>query len=271
MALGKLIGRGNTAEVYEWGENEVIKLFDLQIPESLVDEEYQSNILIQDLQLPSPLVNGKTEIDGKKAIIYEKINGNSLTKQLTRNPFAIQGRAKLFSQLHQQIHKKDGAALPKQTTYLTRNIQHTNLLTPEEKQAICDFLKQLPEGHQVCHGDFHPDNILVSKNQVKVIDWMTAACGNPIGDIARTYIILKHAYLPKNMPAFVRASLERVRNRFCTYYLEEYREQTSLTLEDLEKWTIPVMAARLIEGVHPDEKAVLLQETRNLLKKYYSH
>ncbi|MED1471089.1 hypothetical protein [Bacillus salipaludis] len=100
---------------------------------------------------------------------------------------------------------------------------------------------------------------------------MTATCGNPLGDIARTYIILKHAYLPKNMPAFVRASLERVRNRFCTYYLEEYRTQASFTLEDLEKWAIPVMAARLIERVHPDEKAVLLEETRNLLKKYYSH
>lgn len=129
MALGKLIGRGNTAEVYEWGENEVIKLFDLQIPESLVDEEYQSNILIQDLQLPSPLVNGKTEIDGKKAIIYEKINGNSLTKQLTRNPFAIRGRAKLFSQLHQQIHKKDGAALPKQILHLLSwRISGTNII-----------------------------------------------------------------------------------------------------------------------------------------------
>ncbi|WP_026573611.1 phosphotransferase family protein [Bacillus sp. UNC438CL73TsuS30] len=271
MTLGKLIGRGNTAEVYEWGENEVIKLFDQRIPESLVDEEYQSNILMQGLQLPSPLVKGKTEIDGKKAIIYEKINGNSLTKQLTRNPFAIRDKAKLFSQLHQQIHEKDGANLPKQTTYLTRNIQHTDLLTTEEKLAMCDFLQHLPEGNQVCHGDFHPDNILVSKKQVKVIDWMTATCGNPLGDIARTYIILKHAYLPKNMPAFVRASLERVRNRFCTYYLEEYRTQASFTLEDLEKWTIPVMAARLIEGVHPDEKAVLLEETRNLLKKYFSH
>ncbi|MDQ6595668.1 phosphotransferase family protein [Bacillus salipaludis] len=271
MTLGKLIGRGNTAEVYEWGENEVIKLFDQRIPESLVDEEYQSNLLIQGLKLPSPLVKGKTEIDGTKAIIYEKVNGNSLTKQLTRNPFAIRDKAKLFSQLHQQIHEKDGASLPKQTAHLTRNIQYTDLLTTEEKHTICDFLQELPEGNQVCHGDFHPDNLLVSENQVKVIDWMTATCGNPIGDIARTYIILKHAYLPKNMPAFVRASLKRVRNRFCTYYLEEYGKQQSLNMEELEKWTIPVMAARLIEGVHPDEKAVLLEETRNLLKKYFSH
>ncbi|MED1471090.1 phosphotransferase [Bacillus salipaludis] len=167
MTLGKLIGRGNTAEVYEWGENEVIKLFDQRIPESLVDEEYQTNMQIQGLQLPSPLVKGKTEIDGKKAIIYEKINGNSLTKQLTRNPFKIRDKAKLFSQLHQQIHEKDGAALPKQTAHLTRNIQYTDLLTPEEKQTICDFLQELPKGNQICHGDFHPDNILISKIKLK--------------------------------------------------------------------------------------------------------
>ena len=86
MAVGRLIGKGNTAEVYQWGEYEVIKLFDERIPGQLIDQEYHSNVQIQNLQLPCPIVKGRTEIDGKKGLIYEKIDGVSLTKLISKNP-----------------------------------------------------------------------------------------------------------------------------------------------------------------------------------------
>lgn len=268
LSIGKLIGKGNTAEVYLWGKNDVIKIFDQRIPEGLIKNEYDANLQIQFLQLPSPRAKGIIEFEGKIGIIYKKLEGVSLTDLLSKNPFSIKKNAKLFSQLHFQIHQKDGNNLPKQKEYLLKNIQMTDLLTIQEKQSICEYLRSLPEGNQVCHGDFHPDHILVSKDQVKVIDWMTASSGNPIGDIAKTFIIIKYTYLPKSMPHIIRMLLEVLRDNFCRYYLEEYEKQTGISMEEIEKWTLPVMASRLAEGVHPDEQQLLLQAVRSKYKEY---
>lgn len=268
LSVGKLIGKGNTAEVYLWGKNDVIKIFNQCIPEGLIKNEYDTNLQIQYLQLPSPMAKGIIEVEGKKGIIYKKLEGENLTNLLTRNPFSIKKNAKLFSQLHFQIHQKDGNYLPKQKEYLMKNIQMTDLLTNEEKQSICEYLRSLPEGNQVCHGDFHPDNILVSNDQVKVIDWMTGSSGNPIGDIAKTFIIIKYAYLPKSMPNLIRMFLEVLRDYFCKYYLKEYEKQTGISMEEIEKWTLPIMASRLAEDVHPDEKKVLLHAVRSRYKDY---
>jgi aminoglycoside phosphotransferase len=38
----------------------------------------------------------------------------------------------------------------------------------------------------ICHGDFHPRNLLVAVNSVWVIDWSDAGIGDRHGDIART-------------------------------------------------------------------------------------
>jgi uncharacterized protein (TIGR02172 family) len=268
LTKGKLIGQGATASVFQWGENEVIKLFDSKVPADLIEIEYSTSFQIQNLQVPSPRVKDLIELDGQKGIIYEWIDGKSLTKLLAINPIFIAKHAKLFSKLHRQVHQTDATSLPKQKEYLKRNIHLTSLLTPEEKQLICAFLDELPEGTQLLHGDFHPDNILITDKKVTIIDWMTAVCGNPLGDIARTNMILQYGYLPKSMPAPIRFMVGLIRRRLCRIYLQEYRRLLPFNHEELEKWTLPVMAARLIEHLHPDEKNVLLENIRILSKKY---
>ncbi|KAA8746258.1 phosphotransferase family protein [Paenibacillus sp. UASWS1643] len=46
----------------------------------------------------------------------------------------------------------------------------------------------LPDQQQICHGDFHPDNVMLSEagDQYWVTDWMTGMSGDPAGDVARS-------------------------------------------------------------------------------------
>ena len=41
----------------------------------------------------------------------------------------------------------------------------------------------------VCHGDFHPLNVLVDRDESMVIDWTDAALGDRHGDVARTHLL----------------------------------------------------------------------------------
>ncbi|TMA37195.1 MAG: aminoglycoside phosphotransferase family protein, partial [Deltaproteobacteria bacterium] len=44
------------------------------------------------------------------------------------------------------------------------------------------MLETLPDGDQLCHGDMHPGNIMLSRRGPMVIDWTNARRGHPAAD-----------------------------------------------------------------------------------------
>jgi aminoglycoside phosphotransferase (APT) family kinase protein len=49
----------------------------------------------------------------------------------------------------------------------------------------------MPEGDRLCHGDFHPINVLGEISRPVVIDWPDACRGDPAADVCRSYLLLK--------------------------------------------------------------------------------
>ncbi|MDP4086133.1 MAG: aminoglycoside phosphotransferase, partial [Bacillota bacterium] len=106
MLLGKLIGRGNTAEVYELTvKNErVIKLFYERIPLEYIKKEFETSIIINQLGIPSPTVEEFFKLDKKWGIVYEKIVGRSFTQVVSSQPFLLKKNALLFAELQASFH-----------------------------------------------------------------------------------------------------------------------------------------------------------------------
>jgi aminoglycoside phosphotransferase (APT) family kinase protein len=60
----------------------------------------------------------------------------------------------------------------------------------------------------VCHGDFHPLNVLVDGRDAQVIDWTDAGLGDAHGDVARLLTLLRA--LPAGVPGGAGKALMRV-------------------------------------------------------------
>ena len=77
----------------------------------------------------------------------------------------------------------------------------------------------------ICHGDFHPQNILMEGNVVTgVIDWPNALVAHPAYDVASTRIILGLVPLELSMlPAVARVLASAVRPLLLARYLAGYR------------------------------------------------
>lgn len=58
-------------------------------------------------------------------------------------------------------------------------------MTAAERAA----LRELPDGEALCHGDFHPRNVIVDGDELTIIDWVDASSGPPAADLARSAII----------------------------------------------------------------------------------
>ena len=84
----------------------------------------------------------------------------------------------------------------------------------------------------MCHGDFHPMNILGSPGREMVVDWLDASRGDPAADVCRSYVLIEPSY-----PELASA------------YLAIYSELSGMSKERIIRWLPFVAAARLAEGV----------------------
>jgi hypothetical protein len=82
-AKGLLIGEGFTAEVFSWGESQILKLFKKEFPRNGVEKEYFISKEVYENGLPAPKVGEMIEYEGRNAIIYEGIFGDSMLKKIT--------------------------------------------------------------------------------------------------------------------------------------------------------------------------------------------
>lgn len=78
MQLGKLIGKGNTATVYEWGEGTVLKLFVQDYPKYEVEREFQNVTAINDMSFAKPKAYEMINCEEQLGIIYGRVEGESL-------------------------------------------------------------------------------------------------------------------------------------------------------------------------------------------------
>lgn len=258
--IGQLIGQGNTAEVYLWGDKEILKLFRQKFPWEGVEREYQVSKEVERLGLPVPRVGQMIELEGRKGITYEKISGISMLELISRKPLAAKSYSVQLAELHYEMHRCRVEELPKYKEALEWNIRHTDLLTDMQRMAVLDRLEELPEESRLCHGDFHPGNVISEEGRTVVLDWMTATTGSPAADVARTVLLLRDSALPENIPGPVKVILKLFRRTMADTYLKSYMKLSGITKEEIERWRLPIMAARLSEWVPQSEKNFLLKE-----------
>lgn len=265
MNKGRMLGKGMVAEVYEWGPDRVLKLFYEGLPLGWVTYEAEIGRLVYDLGIPAPTPYEMVEEDGRHGLVYQRIFGDSMLKLMERYPLRLGEYARKMAQLHVQIHQcSSNAKLPAQKYHIAETIRHSAPLLQDKTEKIIAYLERLPTADRICHGDFHPDNILVTPHSAIAIDWPNAYAGNPAGDVARTCLMFYSPYsLP---PSFIKAWItDSLRRRFIATYLKVYLRLTRLSLEAIDAWMLPIAAARLREKI-PEEEQWLLQLIEHRLK-----
>lgn len=262
----KIIGRGRTADIIDLGENRVLKLFHAGLAGKSAQHEYQIGKLIQETDLPVFKMYEILEVDGSPGIVAEKITGPTLLSAMMKNPFILLRASGVLAALHLRIHNVQLTGLPNQKEYLSRQIERATGLSSQQKQVISVYLERLPSENALCHGDFHPDNIILSSRGPIIIDWPNAASGNPAADVARSCLMLQSGALPPDMAVYKQYIIRSVRKWFQRNYLRSYLRRGTLTAGQVEAWLLPVAAARLAEGI-PEESEFLMRTVEQQLRR----
>ena len=103
-------------------------------------------------------------------------------------------------------------------------------LEKEYKLIGLSALAKIEKKTALCHFDIHFLNIMYTHSEYYIIDWVNAMLGNPVMDIARTYVILK-----------------QYAQRMANKYLKLISKKGAYELEEI-KIAIPLMAIlRMLE------------------------
>jgi uncharacterized protein (TIGR02172 family) len=259
------ISEGRTAEVFVQDQEKIVKLYRDGFPSDAVNYEFEVNQMVALLGIPAPRAFELIEANGKNGIIFERIQGATLLRMSVQYPNELERLTTAFTDLHCRIHQYqlnteqiETSAILRQKAVLAQNIQNATHLTNEKKQAVIDYMNKLPDGNCLCHGDFHPENVMIGECNW-VIDWMTGMIGHPAGDVARTLLLFRYGTLPDEAPTNVKDALERMRVTINDVYLKQYLTYSNLQYSDIDAWLLPIAAARLSEWVPDEEKTLLVQ------------
>jgi aminoglycoside phosphotransferase (APT) family kinase protein len=146
---------------------------------------------------------------------------------------------------------------------LRYSISNAPHISDEERTRALKLLDALPDGEGLCHGDFHPGNIIISPRGPIVIDWMTAVSGSPWADVARTSLLLTVG--PKAAGKQVSPLIRLFVSLYHDAYLKRYKALRVDAANELQRWMPVIAAARLNEKIEPEREA-LLQMIKETLK-----
>ena len=117
-------------------------------------------------------------------------------------------------------------------------------------------------GDSVCHGDFHPDNVMMTADGPVLIDWPGATRGVPEADFARTLLLMTTASLPPHVSLLRRGLVNALRALYTRTYRRAYPRLTGVSQEQVQAWMLPVCAARFDDNILEDEPALRRLMTR---------
>ncbi len=272
MEKGEVIGKGRTAEVIYWGDNRVLKLFYKDFPSSIIDYQYKVDTLIGKIFPNCPKAFKKIEENGRIGILYEYIEGIVLREFMGKKIKSVGKALRMLAELHVEMHKYEIKDINSQKNSFKLAIQQTDLLDDDQKKEIIKYMEKLPDGNTICHGDFHPENIIVSENKLYVMDWSNAYSGNPNGDVARTFYVLKYGLAPSDEYTIKKSFIHRfffkaIKSLVAKTYIKHYIKLTGISLKEIKIWDLAIFAARLREPV-PLEYENLLKMINNSLKHH---
>jgi uncharacterized protein (TIGR02172 family) len=249
------LAQGRTAEIFPWDKEHVLKLYRDWCPSNWVEYESQIAHAVHTAGIPSPAAGEIVEVNGRRGLVYERIDGISMLQEMNSRPWTLLLHARSLAELQIKIHRQSITGLPSYKQRLHYDINNSQDLTENLRNKSLHLLESLPDGQTLCHGDYHPGNILLTSDGPVVIDWMTACSGNHWADVARTSLLLTIG--PKGSGKQVSPVLRTAIRLYHRIYLNRYLAIVPDKSNELREWTPVIAAARLNEEIAPEREALL--------------
>ena len=227
----KLIFSREDKKIYKT-DGRLVKVFDSSYSKANILNEALNHARVEETDLNVPKIQAVQVVDGKWAIVLDYIEGETLQSLMDAHPEKEDEYLNLFVDLQMTVLSKNAPML----NNLTEKMQHKISATDLDATTRYDLhtrLDSMPKHRRLCHGDFNPTNVIITKNGTPyIIDWSHATQGNSSADVARSYLLF---YL-------------NGKGDLGDKYLKLYCKKSDTAIQYVQRWVPIVAASRLVKA-----------------------
>lgn len=154
-------------------------------------------------------VFGPDELTSRPTQVMQRAPGSMLIDRVVAAPWTFRRQIDQLAALQVQLHQLHPTAFPTGNDLLDQRLRLTRSLVERlddddlraglaRVEVIAARLRDGPT--VICHGDFHPLNVIADGGALCVIDWSDAAIGDRHGDVARTLLLFELAAIAAKSP-----------------------------------------------------------------------
>ena len=254
-----LVAHGGQAEIYDYGDGKVLRVAKRPQDFDRIRYEYSVYSILAESGISVPRAYELVTVDGAPAIIMDKVAGSTMMSGIARNPLQLTTRARELARLHLGLREFNVASgLTPTKSKAEFCINHSQILSDHTKQTVLEVLKGLPDGDALCHGDFHPGNIICNGGKNYIIDWVGASRGDFHADMAHTYILLRVVPRVPHVSGIMHFMQKRVGRSMADHYLAGISSEISLDYEVFSKWVLINAAERTYHGLDSEQEHLQL-------------
>ena len=225
-------------------KNTVLKIFGPGYKVSSILNEAMNEARAAETGLPVAKVLEVLKLRDHWCIRREFIDGDTLADVMAKDRKNLARYLKEFVAIQCAIFAKTSERMGNLADKLDKQISASSL-PRETRYDLHMKLQTLPRGKALCHGDFNPTNVIITpKGDWRVIDWSHVRLGDPLADVARTYLLFwlsGHVVAAEKYMAIACAAL-KVKMRDVQQWLpivaaaESAKEQSAKNHELLLHW-----------------------------------
>ena len=253
---GAPIARGNTSDLWAWSDHAVVKVLRPEIPAHWASIEADIVARVHAAGLPVPETEGVIDFDGRPGIVLERIDGVAMWERMKSDPETVPGLVGQLLDLQTEVQRTVVSGLPSMPHRLRAKIEEVTQLPADERHEAQRLLTLLPAGDALCHGDFHPANVVMAERGMVILDWFDATIGDATADFVRSSLLIRP---PSDRSSWLAGATPELLDHIHSLYITELMRRGSLDARTFGPWEAVMAVARMSEPV-PDGDLVTVWE-----------
>jgi len=233
----ELLSQGFFGKVYRLSDEQILKLYIGTAGEEQAKEEFEFSKKVFLLGIPCTIPFGVVDTEQGPGIIYERIDGGSLARNMAAHPEKLPEYMEAFMALAKSIWsvKVPEGILPDAKKRLIEKNERLRMYLPAS--MVDDYngiISGLPDGDRFLHMDFHWCNVMLRRGECLLIDLPEASVGHPALDLSGIahayYLAPQREVIQKVYSQLFRIRIEdapRIWNLFCEKYFEGVPEKVA--------------------------------------------
>ena len=189
----EVIGGGFESTVYRIDSETIVKVF--TIPTATPAAVEKDRIISREVflhDIPTAISYDVVKAGDKYGLVYEMIDADTVSGTLKRHPERLEELSVKMARLMKKLHTTEfkPGIFPDVRNFVHKLIAPAfskGLITADDKALIDGLIDRVPYRNTFIHLGYHPKNVMLSNNELVLIDVGDAGLGNPIFDLMMTY------------------------------------------------------------------------------------